>query len=36
MISGIAFVVSMVVKAPNACLASYNIFVDEGALTIHV
>jgi hypothetical protein len=26
----------MVVKSPNACLALYNIFVDEGALTIQV
>jgi hypothetical protein len=34
MVGEITFVVFMVVKAPNVCLALYNIFVDVGALTI--
>jgi hypothetical protein len=34
MISEIAFIVFMVVKAPNVCLAMYNVFVDVGAPTI--
>ncbi len=34
MISEITFVVFKVVKAPSACLAPYNVFIDVGAPTI--
>jgi hypothetical protein len=36
MTSEITFVVSMVVKAPSACLAPYKVFVDVGAPSIQV